>query len=143
MTVARILADKGHDVVTVEPSLTLREAATLLSGRRIGGAVVMDGGGAVLGIITERDLVRAIGDEGPNVLSESVESRMTRRVVTCRGETAVDDVMALMTSGKFRHVPVVENGKLDGIVSIGDVVKYRLAEIESEHQAMKDYIAAS
>jgi CBS domain-containing protein len=142
MNVTRILAEKGSSIVTIGPNETLADAAASLSSRRIGAVPVVEGD-AVLGILSERDVVRAVGQGGAAVLSELVSDHMTQRVVTCRGETTVDDLMALMTSGKFRHVPVVEDGKLVGIVSIGDVVKLRIAEVEAEHQAMRDYIAAA
>lgn len=143
MSVERILADKGRNVVTVGPELTLGQVAEILSSKRIGAAVVVDGAGAVLGIVTERDVVRAVGERGASALPTSVTDEMTARVVTCRSDAAIDDIMALMTSGKFRHVPVVEAGRLEGIVSIGDVVKHRLAEIEAEHKAMRDYITTA
>jgi CBS domain-containing protein len=143
MSVEHILSGKGRDVVTIAPDCTLGEAAQILNQRRIGAVVVVDGGGAVLGIISERDVVRAIAENGDKALADQVSSRMTRKVVTCVPTCSVNDIMGLMTDGKFRHVPVLDSGKLCGIVSIGDVVKHRLAEIESEHRAMRDYIATA
>lgn len=143
MTVEHILSAKGRDVVTIEPACTLSEAANLLSRRGIGAAVVADGSGGVLGILSERDIVRALAASGPAALKERASDHMTTEVVTCRSRSAINDVMAAMTDGKFRHVPVVENGRLAGIVSIGDIVKQRLVEIETEHNALKEYIATA
>ena len=143
MSVERILADKGRDVVTVGSDLTIAEAAEILARRRIGATVVIDDSGSVIGIFTERDLVRAVGERGAAALAESVADRMTRNVVSCRRNSGIDEIMGLMTSGKFRHVPVIEGGRLDGIVSIGDVVKHRLASIEAEHAAMREYITTA
>jgi CBS domain-containing protein len=144
MTVEIILSQKqSHEVVTLSPDQTLADAAETLSRNRIGAAVVTDGQGGVLGIISERDVVRAVADSGGGALSEPVSQRMTRKVVTCTSHAGIDELMGLMTQGKFRHIPVVEGGRLKGIVSIGDVVKHRLAEIETEHKALRDYIATA
>ena len=143
MSVEHILAGKGRDVVTVGPDHTLAEAAETLSQRRIGAAVVVDGGGAVLGIISERDVVKAVAAGGGSALADPVSSRMTTKVVTCGPSCSIDEIMGLMTDGKFRHVPVVEGGRLGGIISIGDVVKHRLAQVEEEQRAMRDYIATA
>lgn len=143
MTVEHILRIKGRNVVTIEPQRTLAQAAQLLSERRIGAAVVGDTFRPVLGILSERDIVRAVAARGPAALDEPVAQSMTEKVVTCTGASAIDEVMGLMTDGKFRHVPVVENGRLCGIVSIGDIVKHRLAEVEAESRAMRDYIATA
>jgi CBS domain-containing protein len=143
MSVEVILAKKGRDVVTVAPDQSLADAARILSERRIGAAVITDGERRVLGIISERDVVRAIAESGEAALAEAVSRRMTTRVVTCTSHTGIDELMGLMTQGKFRHIPVVEGGKLGGIVSIGDVVKQRLSEVETEHQALRDYIATA
>jgi CBS domain-containing protein len=143
MSVEHILAGKGRDVVTIAPERTLAEAAETLSGRRIGAVVVVGPGGEVAGILSERDVVRAVAEGGGAALSDPVSSRMTVPVVTCRREAGVDELMSLMTDNKFRHVPVLDNGRLDGIVSIGDIVKHRLAEVEAEHKALRDYIATA
>lgn len=143
MSVERILAGKGRNVVTVSPDCGLAEAAQTLNQHRIGAAVIVDGDGAVLGIISERDVVRAVAEGGAASLDKPVSSRMTTKVVTCSPSCTVNDLMELMTQGKFRHVPVVEGGRLTGIVSIGDVVKHRVAEIENEQRALKDYIATA
>lgn len=143
MSVEHILSGKGRDVVTIAPDRTLADAAQCLSTRRIGAVVVVDGSGGVLGIISERDVVRAVAESGAEGLAAPVSSRMTAKVVTCGPTSSIDEIMGLMTDGKFRHVPVIEGGKLAGIVSIGDVVKQRLADVESEHRALRDYIATA
>lgn len=143
MTVEHILTDKGRNVVTIEPQQTLADAARTLSERRIGSVLVTDGTQPVLGILSERDIVRAIAAEGAAVLERPVSQYMTAKVVTCTGPSSITEVMELMTRGRFRHVPVIEDGQLRGIVSIGDIVNHRLAEIETEHKAMRDYIATA
>jgi len=143
MNVDQILSLKGRNVVSIEAGRSLSEAARLLSERRIGALVVVDGGQPVSGILSERDIVRAIAAQGARALDEPVSRFMTGRVVTCTGRTSVNDLMELMTQQKFRHVPVVEAGQLVGIVSIGDVVKQRVEEIEAESQAIKEYIATA
>jgi CBS domain-containing protein len=140
MTVARILMGKGRSVATVRRDDTIAAAARELSLRKIGALVVVEND-KVVGILSERDIVRSIGVEGPGVLDQKVERHMTSKVVTCVETQSVRDVMGIMTAGRFRHVPVVREGRLDGIISIGDVVKHRLDELESEQQAMRDYIA--
>ncbi len=140
MTVASIM---GRSVVTIEPNRTIAEVAALLAERRIGAAVVTGVDGRVTGIISERDVVRAVALGGPAALEKPVATHMTRSVVTCPPTTPILQVMAMMTQGKFRHVPVVEGDKLVGIVSIGDVVKRRLADYEAESSAMRDYIASA
>jgi CBS domain-containing protein len=143
MNVEHILRSKGRDVVSIEPNRTLGEAARLLSERKIGAILVGDTFRPVLGILSERDIVRAVAARGAAALDEPVSGMMTEKVVTCTGSSAIQEVMEMMTDGKFRHVPVVEGGKLAGIISIGDVVKNRLAEMEAESQAMREYIATA
>jgi CBS domain-containing protein len=143
MNVEHILSDKGRQVVTVPPHMSLMDAARTLSEKRIGALVVGDAGDPVLGILSERDIVRAIAASGPAALDETVSRHMTGKVVTCTSRSVINDLMETMTTGKFRHVPVVENGQLTGIVSIGDIVKFRVAEIESESQALREYIATA
>ncbi len=143
MIVDRILSLKGRDVVTVEPNRSLGEAARVLSERRIGALLVVDERRPVAGIVSERDIVRAVASRGPGALDEPVSRFMTEKVVTCTGQTSINHLMELMTNEKFRHVPVVEEGRLAGIISIGDVVKSRLEEIEAEAQAIKEYIATA
>ncbi len=143
MIVDRILSLKGREVVTVDPGRTLAEAAKILSERRIGALLVSDGRQPVSGIVSERDIVRALAERGAQALDEPVSRFMTAKVVTCTGQTSVNDLMELMTQQKFRHVPVVEGGSLAGIISIGDVVKVRVEEIEAEAQAIREYIATA
>jgi CBS domain-containing protein len=143
MTVETILAQKGRSVATIDPDRTLGEAARELSARRIGAVVITDGQMTVLGILSERDIVRAVAQRSTGALDEPVRQHMTGRVVTCKGDASIDEVMKLMTEGKFRHLPVVEGGQLAGIVSIGDIVKQRLADIEAESQALREYIATA
>jgi CBS domain-containing protein len=143
MSVAQILAVKGRDVATTQPHRTLIEAAELLSSKGIGAVVVADAARSVLGILSERDIVRAIGARGANALGEAVSRHMTAKVFTVTEDTPIDSVMETMTNGRFRHVPVVADGKLVGLVSIGDVVKFHVNEIETEHRALRDYIATA
>ena len=143
MNVERILSEKGNSVVTLGPERTLGEAIATLSRHRIGAIVVTGEGERVLGILSERDVVSALADKGCDALAEPVSARMTRKVVTCTPAAEIPELMSLMTTGKFRHVPVVQDGRLGGIVSIGDIVKNRLAEVEAEHKALRDYIATA
>ncbi|MBV9077123.1 MAG: CBS domain-containing protein [Methylobacteriaceae bacterium] len=143
MAIEEILAGKGRHVVTIAPEQSLADAAEMLHRHRIGAVVVTDDGGQVAGILSERDVVRAVAEAGAGALGEPVSRRMTAEVVTCRPSCGLDELMDLMTRGKFRHVPVVESGRLQGIVSIGDIVKHRLAQIAAEHEAMRDYIATA
>lgn len=143
MTVSRILAKKGRDVITTEPHRTLREVAQLLSDKGIGALVVTGSDREVLGIVSERDVVRAVARQGDAALDDAVSKHMTARVVTASETATINSMMRQMTTGRFRHVPVVEDGRLVGLVSIGDVVKSRLEEFEVEQQALKDYIATA
>jgi CBS domain-containing protein len=140
MTVKAILAQKGGDVVTIEPAATLAAATKLLAERRIGAVLILGLEGRVAGILSERDIVRVLAERGAAALNERVDQVMTRRVFTCSESDTVAQVMEQMTAGKFRHVPVIEQGQLAGIISIGDVVKHRLHEIESESNALRQYI---
>ena len=142
MSVERILADKGRHVDTIPPTYTLHEAAQLLAAKRIGAVVVVSPDYAVLGILSERDIVRAIAVD-PARLQSPVSDFMTEKVVTCGLKMSIPQIMDEMTSGRFRHLPVVVDGKLLGLISIGDVVKYRVAEIEAESNAMRQYIASA
>jgi CBS domain-containing protein len=140
MTVSIILADKGRDVVTIEPSASLAGAAKLLAEKRIGAALILGADRRLVGIISERDIVQAVAARGAGALDEPVSQTMTRKVETCNESETICSIMERMTKGKFRHVPVVEQGRLAGIVSIGDVVKHRLQQMEHESAAMRDYI---
>ena len=141
MFVARILDDKGHEVVTADPGESVAGIAATMAERRIGAMPVSSPGGSLVGIVSERDVVAALAERGRDVLDRPVEEIMTRRVITCTRADHIDDLMARMTEGRMRHLPVLEDGALVGIVSIGDVVKARMGEIEAEAQALKDYIA--
>lgn len=143
MTVARILAAKGRDVVTTQPHRTLAEAAALLTERNIGAAVVADAQGRILGMLSERDILHAIGEGGTGALADAVSKHMTTAVITTHEDESVDAAMGKMTIQRFRHLPVVADQRLIGLVSIGDVVKYRLEQLEHEHRAMRDYIATA
>ncbi len=143
MNIRHILAHKGRNVVTIGADETIGAAVTLLARERIGAVVVAGPDRKVKGIISERDIVRAVASGNVGVLEDPVSRYMTVRVVTCDEEASVNDVMQTMSDGKFRHVPVVEQGQLVGVISIGDVVKHRLAEIEAEHQALRHYIATA
>ena len=141
MLVADILTEKGRDVVTVNADHTLADATAILEEHGIGAAVAVDAKGKLVGILSERDIVRTIARSGGPSLHKPVSAVMTRKVVTCKPDDRTDDLMGMMTKGKFRHLPVMDGGDLVGIISIGDVVKQRIAEIESDRQAMQDYIA--
>ena len=140
MTVKAILSSKSSDIVSIEPTATLAEAARLLAERRIGAVLVLGIEERVAGILSERDIVRALNERGVAVLETRVDQVMTRKVFTCSENDTVGQVMEQMTAGKFRHVPVVDEGRLIGIISIGDVVSYRLHEIENESNALREYI---
>ena len=143
MTVKAILSRKGGDVVTIAPTATLVAAVKLLAERRIGAIVVTGPDDRVVGILSERDIVRMLGERGPGALDENVAAVMTRKVATCTEADTIASLMERMTEGKFRHLPVVEQGKLVGVISIGDVVKWRVEEIEGETNALREYIATA
>ena len=140
MLVKNILAGKLGDVVTIEPTAGLTAAVKLLTERRIGAVVILGADRRIVGILSERDIVRALAEQGPTVLNEPVSQVMTREVKTCTANDTIDGLMGRMTTGKFRHMPVVEQEKLIGIVSIGDVVKNRVEDIEHEAEALRDYV---
>ena len=141
MLVSHILREKGREVIAISPKATLFEASRLLTLNRIGALLVGKPEGSFNGIISERDIVRAIAEEGASALALTVEERMTSKVATCEENDTIDEIMETMTRCRFRHMPVVQDGKVTGIVSIGDVVKIRIAETMREAQALKDYIA--
>jgi CBS domain-containing protein len=142
MSVRSILESKGRDIVSVQPDMKLSAAIKILSERRI-GAVLVFSGSRIEGILSERDVVRVLGERGAGALDEPVSAVMTRKVVTCRESDSVADLMEVMTSNKFRHLPVAENDAIVGLISIGDVVKWRVWEFESEQQALQDYIKSA
>jgi CBS domain-containing protein len=142
MNVATILKAKGAEVATVSPSITLAEAVMLLTERRIGALVVMQDN-QLLGILSERDIVKAIAQSGAEALELPAREIMTSRIVTCGLNDSTEDLMDTMTEGRFRHLPVMERGELVGIISIGDVVKHRIAETVMETEALRLYITSS
>jgi CBS domain-containing protein len=143
MQVKHILGNKGRDVVTIMSDATLSEAARELARHRIGALVVKNEDGTILGVISERDIVRAVSEASVFALPKPVSAYMTRAIATCREDDTVDSLMETMTSGRFRHLPVVEEKELVGIVSIGDVVKTRIAETVEEAASLREYIAAA
>ena len=140
MFVKNILVGKRGNVVTIEPTADLTAAVKLLAERRIGAVVILGANHRIVGILSERDVVHALAAHGPTALNKPVGQVMTRDVKTCSEDDTIEGLMGRMTTGKFRHMPVVEQGKLIGIVSIGDVVKNRVEEIEHESEALRDYI---
>src|SRR5436305_12304884 len=143
MNVETILRDKGNWVATIRPDATIAEAVDMLNRERIGAIVVSEDGESVDGILSERDIVIALADGGAELLSRNVDEIMTRRVVTCGPEDTVQELMAEMTNRRMRHLPVVSNGRLCGIVSIGDLVKNRLDEVEFEAKSLRSFIASA
>lgn len=141
MNVARILDLKGRVVITVQPHRTLNETARMLTEHKIGAAIVSGSDSKILGIISERDIIRAISSSGASALEHAVSRHMTEKVITCDENSLMSDLMDVMTVGKFRHLPVVTNGKLEGIISIGDVVKHRMDAMMVEQSAMLSYIS--
>ncbi|MFA5900804.1 MAG: CBS domain-containing protein [Hyphomicrobium sp.] len=139
MNIGQILKAKGRAVATARPDTSLLEIAKKLSQKKIGAIVVVGDNGGVVGIVSERDLIRKLGERGPDVLSEPVSDTMTANVISCQETSTLDELMEVMTQGRFRHVPVIEDGALVGIVSIGDIVKNHIAEVEMEVTAMRGY----
>jgi CBS domain-containing protein len=141
MSVRTILDSKGRDVVTVNGDTTIQAAANILGEQRIGAVVVTDAAGHIRGILSERDVVRQIYQDGAAALGLAVSAAMTERVQTCREDESIETVMARMTRGRFRHLPVEKNGRLAGIISIGDVVKKRIEDVQREAEDIRAYIA--
>ena len=142
MSVARMLEEKGSDVFTMPPSTNTMDAVKALREHKIGALVISSGQGKIDGILSERDVVRALAERGKAALSEPVSAHMTSNVITCTERANVPELMELMTKGRFRHLPVERDGKLAGIISIGDVIKRRIAEVEAEAEDIKSYIAS-
>ena len=140
MLIAQILAGKGSDVISTRPEATIAEVAGLLKEKRIGAVVVTDADGRLCGILSERDLARGLANYGSKLLDMKVGTLMTSDVVTCSPDDGIETLMQTMTDGRFRHLPVVKDGELTGIISIGDVVKHRLKELEAETHMLQDYI---
>lgn len=143
MTVAAILADKGRRVVTLKPEDSLAEVVRTLAANKIGALILTDADDAIAGIISERDIVRALVSEGASALSQASSHFMSSEVVTCREEDTIDVVMERMTAGRFRHMPVVKHERLIGLVSIGDVVKRKIEKAEREAAEIRAYIATA
>lgn len=142
MNVRSILDEKGRDVVTVDGSVSLAHAVAVLSERRIGAVVVASSDGRIEGILSERDIVRALAASGASALDQPVSAKMTSKVMVCGEDHSVNQVMEIMTNGRFRHLPVEKGGRLAGLVSIGDVVRKRIEAVEREAEEMKAYIAS-
>lgn len=141
MTIAAILKDKGHEVASVQPSDTIADLVQVLGSRRIGAVLVIDSAKQVLGIVSERDIVRALGVHGAATLSMAADQIMTRGLKTATPRTTVAEAMSMMTVGRFRHLPVMENSALVGLISIGDVVKTRIMQQEHEVDSLRTYVA--
>jgi CBS domain-containing protein len=143
MHVKNILSAKGSHVVTIEPTATLEVAVRTLAEHKIGALLVLGPDRRIIGILSERDIVRVLAEHGASVLAQPLAQVMTRKVVTCSPSETIGVIMEQMTAGKFRHVPVIEQDQIVGVVSIGDVVKYRLQEMEHESAALRDYIQSA
>ncbi|PKP81529.1 MAG: inosine-5-monophosphate dehydrogenase [Alphaproteobacteria bacterium HGW-Alphaproteobacteria-18] len=142
MIIEQILNDKGREVITLRADETLREAAKLLDERRIGAVVTLDADGEIVGVLSERDVARQFARQGAAAVDMTVAGAMTRAVITISAEASVDEALQLMTDRRIRHLPVVRNNRLTGFVSIGDLVKWKIAETEAEAEAMKSYLSS-
>jgi CBS domain-containing protein len=143
MQVSHLLKTKGTAVTTVTPDVTIAEAIRTLSRRRIGAVLVVDAAGAVTGILSERDIVHGLAEHGNRLLEMRTSDLMTKTVVTCTPASTVDEIMRQMTNRRFRHMPVLDGGRLAGIISIGDVVKSRLEELANESDELRKYIVGA
>ncbi|AUN29001.1 CBS domain-containing protein [Niveispirillum cyanobacteriorum] len=141
MHVSAILKNKGATIITTRPDESVSTVAHILHGNRIGAILVLNDAGGIAGILSERDIVRGLALHGASVMDKPVSSLMTAKVVSCTPTDTVATVMSRMTEGRFRHMPVVENGILVGVISIGDVVKFRLAEYTHEVESLRDYVS--
>jgi CBS domain-containing protein len=141
MTVAAILRHKGHDIAYVSPTASIAEVAQILAEKRIGAVLVLDAAEQLLGIVSERDIVRALSGNGMRTLEMTAGQLMTRALRTATSRTTVAEAMTMMTAGRFRHLPVMDGGALVGIISIGDVVKARIMQQETEVDSLKAYVA--
>ncbi|MBT7955972.1 MAG: CBS domain-containing protein [Rhodospirillaceae bacterium] len=141
MIVSQILKEKGHDVFTVTKEISVKEVSDLLAEKRIGAVVVTDQADAVEGIISERDVVRGLAQHGSGILDKTVADLMTKNVITHSLDDNIDDLMQEMSKSRIRHLPILDDGKLVGVISIGDVVKNRVGELEAEGSMLRDYIA--
>jgi CBS domain-containing protein len=139
--IGQILKSKARGVMTARPDDSIHEIALRLASRKIGAIVIVGEQGKVAGIISERDIIRLIAEHGANALTMRASEGMTREVISCSGANTLEEIMEMMTNGRFRHIPVIEDGALVGIISIGDVVKHHTAEVELEVSAMRGYLA--
>ncbi len=142
MLITHVIRDKGATVHTLSEAATLEQAAKELTNRKVGALVIMDDSGRVTGLLSERDIVREVARRGAAALADRVGAAMTRGIITAEPAETVDEGLARMTDRRIRHLPVMENGRLAGIISIGDLVKFRIEAVEAEARAMQDYIAA-
>jgi len=142
MRVADVIRGKGSAVITVPPETDVRTLLNVLAEHRIGAVVVSSDGVSIDGIVSERDIVRALAVNGASTISDPVRNIMTSDVTTCEMDTHIDELMTMMTSGRFRHLPILVDGVLGGVVSIGDIVKYRVGELEQEREALSSYITS-
>lgn len=143
MRISDVLRNKGTDVFTVAPDTTVRDFLAVMVERRIGACVLSSDGETVAGIVSERDIARALHERGATILAEAVAAIATTDVVTASPEDSLDDLTRMMTERRVRHIPVLVDGRLAGLVSIGDVVKHRMDELETERQALVDYISSA
>jgi CBS domain-containing protein len=143
MTIAGILKHKGHNIISVTPEMIIAEVAKVLAARRIGAVPVIDSAGQLLGILSERDIVARLAEHGHDTLEMTAAQLMTADVTTADPHTSIDEVMAIMTNGRFRHIPVVEDGHLTGVVSIGDVVKAKISDAEHEVDSLRAYVVGA
>ena len=141
MTIAAILKNKGHDVISIGPGQTVAEVAALLGAKRIGAVLVLGPGQDLVGIISERDIVKALARHGAATLDLTVDQLMTRELKTATPHTSVPEAMEMMTTGRFRHLPVLDHGALVGLISIGDVVKTRIMQQEHEVDSLRAYVS--
>ena len=142
-TVAAILKHKGYEITAVDPTARIAHVAEVLSERRIGAVLVLDRAEQLLGIVSERDIVRSLAANGARTLEMTAGQLMTRAIQVAQPQTTVPQAMAMMTAGRFRHLPVEDHGELVGLISIGDVVKWRVQEMEQESAALRDYIQSA
>ncbi|MDX1709616.1 MAG: CBS domain-containing protein [Rhodovibrionaceae bacterium] len=141
MNVRQLLNSKQGEIAGISPDTPVSEAVAVLRQANVGALVVTDKDGQLIGILSERDIVRSLAEDGGDLMEKKVSDLMTSDVVTCKPQDRIEDLMRQMTEGRFRHLPVVEKGKLTGIVSIGDVVKHRLDELEAEASQLRAYIS--
>jgi len=142
MRVANILTAKGDDVISVVPDTNIVDFAKILKSKRIGAILVMEAG-SIVGIISERDIARGLPDYGEKILSMPVSDIMTKKVTTCNSDASIDEIMEMMTENRIRHLPVVDDGKLVGFISVGDVVKNRVEELVAEEDQLRSYVSGS